>query len=693
MATDMQSLTLIFSLVTGFVALMLFIYWRTQKTYDGFSHWTWGSILLPLGFLLVTVSAFFPSAVLAVVANILFIVSVILRLDGTSRFISSEPLPPSWYGLLLPISFLFLYFTYIQDSFTARSLVSAAVIAPVLIVIVVIALRSEERENRIINYCFAATILLCGFLEILRTIQWTLHGLPSYTNVDMFTILVFISALLLDVLATGFFLMLNLVRSQRDLATSEERYRTLSDNLPDYVFVHDGSKILYANPASTRLTGMSCTEILNCPLADIIAPESRTEAGMASREVLDRRVPVTGRDIVIQPSRGEKRLCTIRRVPISFQGKNAVLSVLTDITEQKQAGEALRKSREQLALAIEGSGVGLWDWDIVSGEIQINERWAEIVGYTLAELSPLTISSLERLCNTEDLKTVCELLKVHFLRTSQIFEAEVRVRHRDGRWVWVLNRGKVVAWDDAGRPVRMSGTQLDITDRKKAEEALRTANKKLNLLSGITRHDIRNQLTILAGCLELSEQILGSPDELTKLLKKEQRIAEIIDRQIGFTRDYEDLGVKSPVWQDAGLLAGKAASDLSLGKTALAIGCRDIEVFADPLLEKVFYNLLDNSLRYGGDGLTRIRIFGETAGEDLRIIFEDDGAGIRYDDKERLFTRGFGKNTGLGLFLSREILSITGIAITETGEPGRGARFEILVPKGEYRYGRTGNAR
>ena len=108
----------------------------------------------------------------------------------------------------------------------------------------------------------------------------------------------------------------------------------------------------------------------------------------------------------------------------------------------------------------------------------------------------------------------------------------------------------------------------------------------------------------------------------------------------------------------------------------------DLEIYADPLLGKVFYNLIDNALKYGGGKMTSIRITSRETNTGLCLLFEDDGAGIAVEDKKHLFERGFGKNTGLGLFLSREILSITGITIRETGEPGSGARFEMDVPKG-----------
>jgi signal transduction histidine kinase len=220
---------------------------------------------------------------------------------------------------------------------------------------------------------------------------------------------------------------------------------------------------------------------------------------------------------------------------------------------------------------------------------------------------------------------------------------------------------------------------------RESHEALEAGNKKLNLLSSITRHDIRNQLMALDAYISLSGEVPDIPDVLRVYFAKEQKIANTITHQINFTKDYEGLGVAAPVWQNISTLIHSTATSLPLGDVRLEIRCSGIEVFADPLLEKVFYNLIENALRYGGNAMTAIRIRADEPEEYLLIIVEDDGNGISADDKKDLFRKGFGKHTGLGLFLSREILSITGISIRETGIPGKGARFEICVPRGKYR--------
>ena len=229
------------------------------------------------------------------------------------------------------------------------------------------------------------------------------------------------------------------------------------------------------------------------------------------------------------------------------------------------------------------------------------------------------------------------------------------------------------------------GITRDITQRKKTEEALAVTNRKLNLLSSITRHDILNQLMALRTYLELSLDYSTDP-VLTDIITKEQGIAEVIDEQITFTRDYRQMGVTAPSWQEIDKVIPWTLQPLMTPSVTVSVNCPHLEVFADPMLEKVFYNLVDNAIRYGGKSLSRISI-GYTENEDgLDLTVEDNGQGIAPDNKEKIFERGFGQNTGFGLFLSREILAITGMTITETGISGSGARFEILVPKGTYRF-------
>jgi len=225
---------------------------------------------------------------------------------------------------------------------------------------------------------------------------------------------------------------------------------------------------------------------------------------------------------------------------------------------------------------------------------------------------------------------------------------------------------------------------VDISEQKRFEDALKQMNRKLNLLSSITRHDINNQLMVLTGFLSILEKKLPDPSFSAHFLKIATS-AKRISSMIQFTKEYEKIGINAPVWQECRKIVDTAATQAHLGQVVVK---NDLpageEVFADPLVGKVCYNLMDNAVRYGGK-ITTIRFSVEKRNGDHIIVCEDDGDGVIAEEKERIFVRGFGKNTGLGLYLSQEILLITGITIRENGEPGKGARFEMTVPKEAWR--------
>lgn len=224
---------------------------------------------------------------------------------------------------------------------------------------------------------------------------------------------------------------------------------------------------------------------------------------------------------------------------------------------------------------------------------------------------------------------------------------------------------------------------IDISALKIAESALQRANEKLNLLSSINRHDILNQLTALLGYLEMLTQDVTDPGQM-KMLNKSTISAQQIRRLIDFSRDYQDIGVKAAQWFNISDLIRSALMVFVRSGISLQIDLDGLFVYADGLIEKVFYNLADNSIRHGVL-VTTISVTGTRDENGFCIIFADDGVGITHEEKKNLFKKGYGKNTGMGLFLIREILSITEIVITETGEPGNGARFEIQVPEGKFR--------
>jgi signal transduction histidine kinase len=228
----------------------------------------------------------------------------------------------------------------------------------------------------------------------------------------------------------------------------------------------------------------------------------------------------------------------------------------------------------------------------------------------------------------------------------------------------------------------------DIAERNRIEAALAMANQKLLLLSQITRHDISNRVFALLVNLELAKEqvaILKDPEIEENILSMEKNIAGI-QAQVAFAKDYQEIGAQTPKWHPVDAVIRAAAEQLNLGDTAVEINTGSAEVFADPMIGRVFYNLIDNALRHGGR-VTRITFSCTVAGSSLVIRCADDGIGIPDWDKQHIFTKGFGRDSGLGLFLIQEILAITGITIRECGRYGEGACFALQVPEGQFRMG------
>ena len=350
---------------------------------------------------------------------------------------------------------------------------------------------------------------------------------------------------------------------------------------------------------------------------------------------------------------------------------------IEDLTKQKESEYALKYSEERYRSIFSNSHSVMLIINPDTGQIiDANPAACTYYGYSHGELVKKDISRIHRLPKDtliENLNLARKEVKntfyfQHILRSGEIREVEVHIG-----------------------PIMIENMEVlyaiihDISDKKKAEEALVMANKKLNMLSSITRHDILNVLTALTGYLEFAGTET-SIEETRIFIQKAQVAAKSIRHHIEFTRDYQDLGTKEPVWHDIRAIL-KSAAGLVNTKQVKVLFDTDtrLVVLADPLLLKVIYNLMENAIRHGGK-ITRITSsWSRNKDGSLNWIIEDDGVGIPGYQKNRIFSREVGKNTGLGLFLAREILAITGITIEETGIEGEGARFVMAIPEGKYR--------
>lgn len=480
---------------------------------------------------------------------------------------------------------------------------------------------------------------------------------------------------------------------KRALRESEERFRHLVEDVDEIVYVLkcDGC-FSYISPRVTELLGYEPYEVLGRKFTDFIHPDDclrlygyfiQAITTGERHEVFIFRLPHkngTWRWF----SENYSLICDDEGKIVGIQG------ICHDITEQKIATDALRESelnlqinKQKLDDAMELTSLANWEYDIKNGLFVFNDRFYALYG-TTAELeggyrmTPLQYA--REFIHPDDLTMILEVMEKSKKKSDPNFLSKIehRIIRRDGEIRNILVRGSNVK-DPAGLGLWRYGANQDITESKKTEEALRKANIQLNLLSSITRHDILNKVSLARLFLDDAQMKYTDPEIIDKLQKTESAI-ESIQTQIEFTRVYEELGSHEPQWT---MLDSAIPRSLLPASIILSVNVQGILIYADPMVNKVFFDLLDNSIRHG-QRVSEVRVSSHEKNGDLIIVWEDNGAGVNEEEKELIFDRGFGKNTGFGMFLVREILSLTGISIIENGFPGEGARFEITVPRGMF---------
>jgi PAS domain S-box-containing protein len=374
--------------------------------------------------------------------------------------------------------------------------------------------------------------------------------------------------------------------------------------------------------------------------------------------------------------------------------------------------EGLRMEERKYRGIFENSQAGIFTFDLPTLRIrEINIKCARMLNYEKdelrdADLSRVLTGSVERNRFVKEIRARIQTgdMELHFTThddATRQFLVSASLGTNDLVICSVIDiterklAEKVIqkARDDLELRVRERTEELtraneilkaEIQERKRFEAAIQLANRKLNTLSSITRHDILNQITAIVMYLSLAEEVETNPAVLDHLHKIDQ-ITQLIQKQIRFTRDYQNIGASSPQWQSVAETVNHAIKNLDMGTVRVETDLGSLEIYADYLLEKVFYNFIENSIRHG-EKVSVCRVSYKVREDGITIIYEDDGVGIPVAVKEKIFRREYYRNTGYGLFLSLEILSITGLSVKETGEEGKGARFEIHVPKEEFRF-------
>jgi PAS domain S-box-containing protein len=383
------------------------------------------------------------------------------------------------------------------------------------------------------------------------------------------------------------------------------------------------------------------------------------------------------------------------------------IGTITDINDRKATEQELRQEQQRLSNILWGTGVGTWEWNVQTGETRFNERWAEIVGYRMEELAPVTIDTWMRLAHPDDLAQSGELLARHFAGESDSYEFEARMRHKDGHWIWVLDRGKLVSRTPDAQPEWMAGTHWEVTARKQAEEALHQktealarSNAELEQFAYVASHDLRQPLRMVNSYVQLLERRLAATldDETREMMHFATDGAKRMDQMLVSLLEYSRVGRRG---EPLASLASRAAVDEALRFLDPAINeaSATVRVSGDwpeivasrDEFTRLWQNLIGNAVKYRAPERVPeidISVTPDTETDGWRFCVADNGIGIEPTQFERLFkvfqrlhTREQYEGTGIGLAVARKIVERLGGRLwVESGGAGQGCRFCFSLP-------------
>jgi len=492
-----------------------------------------------------------------------------------------------------------------------------------------------------------------------------------------------------------------LILLRKKAERSERKYLDLYDFAPaGYFTLAPASLITGVNLAGAAMLGESRESIIGQQLQDFIAPEHQDTFLSFCRRIFESSRKQKCEVALIRQDSREQLIIQAngRRIDEEPGEEKQCRIVMTDITERVMADRALQESEERLKTIINGSPVPLFVIDKNHRVIYWNKAVSACTGIKAKDIIGTTghwkgFYPEERPC-LSDLIVDAAYDKIPELYPGIAYKSRLieGAYEAVNFYPSVGERGKWLhltispVYDTRQNIIAALETFIDITDLKLAEETVKSANKKLNTLTSITRHDIINQLTVLLSYIEYIEEKLPEEHAIRKHAERIRAAANAIQSLAVFTREYQSLGMEMAQWHDLAKLVNKAVDKADAGALSTHIDTNNVQIYADPLIGRVFENLVDNSIRHG-QNVSEIGVSFEEINGNGKIIFSDNGAGIPASQKTRIFAKDTNKSKRFGLFLSKEILNYHGISIKETGVPGEGARFEIDVPKSRYKVG------
>jgi len=508
--------------------------------------------------------------------------------------------------------------------------------------------------------------------------------------------------------------------AERDILETEARWRRAVADSPVPIMIHDeDDQVLQLSKGWTKYSGYTLDDIPT--LADWTERAYGERSGY-KKDYIDQlfsiNQTVDNGEWMVTAKDGSKRIWYFQTTPLGkIHGAKRVLhSMALDITERKDTEKALSNEKQTLANIIIGTNSGTWDWNFQTGKVELNKRWAEIIGFTLEELMPIDINTWVKSIHPDDLKIANEILDLHIKHELEYYDTEFRQLHKNGNWVWVHARGKVVEWTMEGKPLIISGTHLDITERKLAEQELIAAKEhaeesdrlKSAFLANMS-HEIRTPMNGILGFAELLKEPELSGEQQQEYIRVIEKsgarmlniINDIVDiskiesgqmnLSISETNVNEQLDYLSKFFKTEASNKGiQLVNTSALTAKEATISCDREKLYA------ILTNLIKNAIKYTDSGLIefgccRLETLHATSlpQEYLQFYVKDTGAGIPKNRQKAIFERFIQaeivdkmarQGAGLGLAISKAYVEMLGGSIWVESEYGKGSTFYFTLP-------------
>ena len=466
-------------------------------------------------------------------------------------------------------------------------------------------------------------------------------------------------------------------KAEDELRESEIRYRTLVENAPVVIYTISGETgtLTSLNPTFEKMTGWKTSEWIGKSFEGLIHPDDLSLA-VETFEQASRGENVPPYSLRILSKSGKYVVGEFTSKPHIKDGKVVgEFGIVHDVTERKRTEKRVLENQQKFERLFRGNPEASVYLDLEFHILDINPRFEELFGYKPDEIRG---KNLDEVVVPKDLMEEAGMLNRN-AEKGYVYYDTVR-RRKNGLLVPVSISAATITVD--GQLVGYVGVYKDISELRRTERDLSIMNEKLRVVGGLTRHDVRNKLAAIVGNVFLIKKHLTEKHEAIEIATEIESACKQITRIFEFASAYERLGIEELAYVNVGKALDEAFSLFSdLHGIRVVNECYGLTVLADSFLRQLFYNLADNSLKYGYK-IKTIRIhYSEKDQKELRLVFEDDGVGIPVAEKALIFKEGYGKGTGYGLYLIRKMVDVYGWTIQETGEPGEGARFILMMPR------------